>query len=170
MQEQNHNNRYCNVHCIHYSRKVQYSQNLQQRLQNTRNEEITQTDTCVVLSRVQRSAPPSLVQFQQVPAKLHVNCNSEVLCKVLRSCSTTKSRGTRCYCTVPNETTPKETPNKTFPGHSSRVPAVPKCHRRVFRFRNQLSRNGGALIFASFLSRISCRLRGRAYSAARLFS
>ena len=147
MQEQTHNTRCCNVQWIHYCHKVQGSQNLQQRSQNTRNKERTQTDTCAVLSRVQGSAPSSLVQFQEVPAKLRVNCNSEVLHKVLWSCKSRQSRGTKCYCTVPIDTTPTQTQNKSFPGHSIRVPAVPKCHQQVFRLRNQLSRNGCALVF-----------------------
>ena len=75
---------------------------------------------------------------------------NEVLRNVLRSCKSTKSRSPKCDCTRPTEQNPNETQKQLFPGHSIRVPAVPKFHRRVFRLRNQLSRNGGALVCLFF--------------------
>ena len=90
----------------------------------------TQTNTCAGFSRVQTSVLPSFNKFQQVPAKLHVSCKPKYCTKYYGAAARPKSRGPKRYCARPIRQNYPKTQNKTIPGHSSCVPAVPKLHRR----------------------------------------
>ena len=79
------------------------------------------------------------------------------------------SRGPKRYCARPMSTKLSQTQNKTIPGHSSCVPAVPKLHRRSI-CSETTCRAVAARGFSSLLVRRSTAASGgSAYSAARLF-
>ena len=106
------------------------AQNVQQHEHTVRNKEVTQTNTCAGFSRVQTSVLPSFNKFQQVPAKLHVCCKPKYCTKYYGAAAHQNPAAQsaiahgRCDKTIPKQQ------NKTIPGHSSCVPAVPKLHRR----------------------------------------
>ena len=106
------------------------AQNVQQHEHTVRNKEVTQTNTCAEFRRVQTSVLSSFNKFQQVPAKLHVNCKSKYCTKYYGAAGRHNPAAQsaiahgRLHKTIPKR---KTTP---IPGHSNCVPAVPKLHRR----------------------------------------